>query len=149
MQRKKKETQKRVENKMEESVTVIEEFSLSTDASNDHDASNSSVNHNPIVNNNNENNNVNEIEEKTNDKKIDNNMQASIRPRTSSTLQRGLIKCTKKYQLKLPCSTMQDAENNEGILKRISWRRPGKYFLRTDKPKLLSFRNNCKSLLSI
>ena len=53
MQRKKKETQKRVENKMEESVTVIEEFSLSTDASNDHDASNSSVNHNPIVNNNN------------------------------------------------------------------------------------------------
>ena len=142
MQRKKKETQKRVENKMEESVTVIEEFSLSTDASNDHDASNSSVNHNPIVNNNNENNNVNEIEEKTNDKKIDNSMQASIRPRTSSTLQRGLIKCTKKYQLKLPCSTMQDAENNEGILKRISWRRPGKYFLRTDKPKLLSFRNN-------
>ena len=38
-------------------------------------------------------------------------------------------------------ATLEQAKKNEGTLKRISWSRPGKYFLRTDKPKLLSFRN--------
>ena len=46
---------------------------------------------------------------------------------------------TKTYNLKTACASEQNAINNRGTIKRISWRRPGRYFLRTNKPELLSF----------
>jgi len=140
---------------MDNNLTVIEEFSMPTDSSNDQET-NVSLNatiddvrieekNAPVTSPNKTRNIATNHTSASSGSKIDDSLQTSIhstfRLRTSSNLQREIMKCTKKYRIKLPCGTEEDAKQAVGTLKRISWSRTGKYFLRTDKPKLLSFRN--------
>ena len=67
-------------------------------------------------------------------------IQVSRAGNDASFRKRASVIITKTYNITLVKAAEEGAKKQSGTVKRISWRKPGRYFLRTDKPTILSFR---------